>query len=69
MVKIVIVAFLITVIAAFGSSLFFLVRGTSNETRSVRRAETVFIVLSFAFITFLMVAFFAGWIHPHGLRP
>ena len=68
MTKIVVIVFLIAIVASLGSGLFFLVRDSSNEKRTVR-ALTWRIALSLALIAFLILAFFAGWIHPHGLRP
>lgn len=68
MTTFVIIVFLIAIVASLGSGLFFLVRDSSNEKRTVR-ALTWRIALSLALIVFLIIAFFAGWIHPHGLRP
>lgn len=68
MIKIVIIAFLIAIIVSLASGLVFLVKDTGDEKRTVR-ALTWRIVLSVAFIVFLVIAFAAGWIHPHGMHP
>lgn len=68
MTTFVIIVFLIAIVASLGSGLFFLVRDSSNEKRTVR-ALTWRIALSLALIVFLIIAFFAGWLQPHGLRP
>lgn len=68
MTKIVIIAFLIAITISLGSGLFFLMRDKSGETRTVR-ALTWRIALSLALIIFLVVAWLAGWLHPHGIQP
>lgn len=68
MIKAIIILFLVAIIASLASGLFFLVQDTSNKKRTVR-ALTWRIALSVAFIAFLVIAFLAGWLHPHGLQP
>jgi len=62
----IIIVFLIAILVSLGSGLFFLVRDSSDEDRTVR-ALTWRIALSLALIIFLVIAYFAGWIHPHGV--
>lgn len=64
--KIIIVVFLIAIIISLASGLRYLVQDSGDEKRTVR-ALTWRVVLSLAFVAFLAVAFYAGWIHPHGL--
>ena len=68
LVRIVIVAFLIAIMASLFSGLFFLLKdpSTSNDRRTVR-ALTVRVALSIAFALFLVLAYFMGWIHPHAV--
>lgn len=66
MTTLLIIAFLIAIVASLGSGLFFLVRDTSNEKRTVR-ALTWRIGLSLALILFLVVGYFAGWVQPHNI--
>ncbi|MBL6752404.1 MAG: twin transmembrane helix small protein [Nevskia sp.] len=66
LVKLIIVAFLVAIVASLFSGLFFLLRdpSTSNNRRTVR-ALTVRVGLSIAFALFLVLSYFMGWIHPH----
>ncbi|HLQ85907.1 MAG TPA: twin transmembrane helix small protein [Salinisphaeraceae bacterium] len=68
MSKFLVIGFLLAIIGSLGSGLFYLVRDTSDEKRTVR-ALTWRIVISLALVVFLVIAFFSGWLHPHGLRP
>jgi hypothetical protein len=68
LVRIIILAFLLAIVASLFSGLFFLLKdpGTSNDRRTVR-ALTVRVALSIAFALFLVLSYFMGWIHPHGV--
>lgn len=66
--KIIIVIFLIAIIVSLASGLRFLVKDTGNQKRTVR-ALTWRVALSIAFVVFLAISFYAGWLHPHGLHP
>jgi len=68
MIKILIIIFLIAIIISLASGLLFLVKDSSDDDRTVR-ALTWRIALSVAMIAFLVVAYFAGWVHPHGISP
>lgn len=68
LVRIIIVLFLLAIVASLFSGLFFLLKdpSTSNNRRTVR-ALTVRVALSIAFALFLVLSYFMGWIHPHGV--
>ena len=68
LVKIIIVAFLLAIVASLFSGLYFLLKdqGTSNDRRTVK-ALTISVGLSIAFAIFLILSYFMGWIHPHGV--
>ena len=67
--KLLVVAILIGIVASLGSALFHLVHDRKGETKRMVRALTVRISLSVALFILLFVAYAAGWIEPHGLRP
>ncbi len=67
--KLLVVAIFIGIVASLGSALFHLVTDRKGETRNMVRALTVRIGLSVALFILLFVAWAAGWIEPHGLRP
>lgn len=66
--KILIVLFLLAIVTALFSGVFFLVKdpATSNNRRTMR-ALTWRVILQAALVVFLIVAFSRGWIRPHGL--
>jgi magnesium-transporting ATPase (P-type) len=68
LVRLIIIAFLVAIVASLFSGLFFLLKdpSTSNNRRTVR-ALTVRVALSIAFALFLVLAYFMGWIHPHAV--
>jgi hypothetical protein len=68
LVRIVILAFLLAIVASLFTGLYFLLKdpSTSNNLRTVR-ALKVRVGLSIAFALFLVLAYFMGWIHPHGV--
>jgi len=67
--KLLVVAILIGILVSLGSALFHLVHDRKGETRNMVRALTVRISLSVALFVLLFIAWAAGWIEPHGLRP
>lgn len=67
--KLLVVAILIGILVSLGSALFHLVHDRSGETKNMVRALTVRISLSVALFILLFIAWAAGWIEPHGLRP
>jgi hypothetical protein len=68
LVKLIIVLFLIGILASLFSGLYFLLKdpSTSDNRRTVR-ALTIRVALSIAFALFLILSYFMGWIHPHGV--
>lgn len=66
MIKILIVACLLGIIASLGSGLFHLVKDKGNSKRMVN-ALTVRIVLSVALFILLFIAWRQGLIQPHGV--
>ena len=66
--EIVILAILSLIIVSLFSGMFFLLRDRGQSTRMVK-ALTVRIVLSLVLFALLMIGYWAGWLHPHGLLP
>ena len=60
--------FLIAILAALFSSMFFLLRDRSDSRRMVK-ALTWRVGLQLALIVFLALAYCMGWIHPHAVIP
>ena len=67
--KFLVVAILIGILVSLGSALFHLVHDRKGETKNMVRALTVRISLSVALFILLFIAWAAGWIQPHGLKP
>jgi hypothetical protein len=67
-VKVIIVLFLLAIVSALFSGLYFLLKdpSTSNNLRTVRMLK-LRVGLSVAFALFLVLSYFMGWIHPHGV--
>lgn len=68
-IKLLVVAVLIAILASLGSALYYLVTDDQGQTRNMARALTVRIGLSVALFILLFIAWAAGLIEPHGLRP
>jgi hypothetical protein len=66
LVKVLIVACLIAIVASLGSGLFHLVND-KGESKKMVRALTVRIALSVALFILLFIAWSQGMIEPHGL--
>jgi hypothetical protein len=66
MIKILIVACLIGIVASLGSGLFHLVND-KGESKKMVTALTVRIVLSVALFILLFIAWSQGMIQPHGM--
>jgi hypothetical protein len=64
----IIVLFLLAILAALFSGLFFLVKDDGNKRRTVT-ALSLRIGLSLALIIFLIVGYLMGWIQPHDVVP
>lgn len=66
--KFMIAVFLIAILAALFSGLAFLVKDPStSENRRTVKALTWRVALQLALVVFLVVAYFMGWLTPHGL--
>ena len=63
--KIVVIVMLVTIIATLFSSVFFLVKDDSGKKRTLTMLK-IRVGLSLALIAFVIVAYYMGWIHPHG---
>ncbi len=68
MLKLLIVAVLLAIVASLGSGLFFLLRDGSDSRRMVN-ALTVRIGLSVTLFVLLLIAWATGLIQPHGILP
>ncbi|MAA75813.1 MAG: hypothetical protein CMN28_14025 [Salinisphaeraceae bacterium] len=66
MTTVLIIAFLLAIIASLGAGLYFLMTEREAESRKVFYALSWRVGLQALLIIFLAVAFFAGWIEPHG---
>jgi hypothetical protein len=66
--KIIIVAFLLAILVALFSGAVFLAKDPSDRRRTLR-SLTWRVALQLLLIGFLVTAYFAGWIRPHGLVP
>jgi hypothetical protein len=66
LVKIIIVAFLLAIVGSLFSGLYFLLKDPSTSRRTLT-ALKVRVGLSIAFVLFLVLSYFMGWIHPHGV--
>jgi Na+-driven multidrug efflux pump len=64
----IIIGFLVLIIIALFSGLFFLISDDGSKKRTLR-ALSIRIGLSVALILFLVVGFLSGWIKPHGIMP
>ena len=64
--RLLILIVLIAILASLSLALGFIARRSSASSGTVR-ALTIRITLSVALFIFLLVAWAAGWIRPHGL--
>lgn len=68
LIKSAIILLFCLIIASLGSALFTLTR-TKERSPKTARALTMRIVLSLVLFLFLMAAYTAGLIKPHGIHP
>lgn len=66
LIKLVIVGVLIAILYSLGSALFYMVRSSGSDDRTVR-ALTIRVALSVGLFILLLVAAALGWIKPHGI--
>jgi len=66
MIKVLVVLLLLAILVSLFSGLFFLNRDQGNSRRTLN-ALTWRISLSVLLFLLLFVAYFNGWIEPHGL--
>lgn len=64
--KLLVLVFLVAIVASLFTGGFYLVKDPSASRRTVR-ALTWRVSLQLALIGFLVLAFFLGWIRPHGV--
>jgi succinate dehydrogenase hydrophobic anchor subunit len=64
--KLIVVLFLIAILVALFSGLFYLLRDSSDQKRVLRSLKWR-VILQLLLIGFLILAFSQGWIRPHGL--
>jgi hypothetical protein len=60
-----ILAGLLAIVLSLGSALLHLVRGT-GDSKKMARALTIRVGLSVLLFVLLLVAYWLGWIQPHG---
>lgn len=66
--KVILVLLLLAIVASLFSGLFFLMKDDSSKRRTLT-ALKVRVGLSIALLIFLALAFWQGWLRPHGLQP
>ncbi len=68
LIKVFVLIVLGAIVASLASGLVYLNRDQGGSRRTVR-ALTVRVSLSVALFVLLYIAYFAGWIQPHGVLP
>lgn len=68
MIKFVVVVAFIAIVISLFSGGFFLVKDRGESKRTVK-SLTWRISLSVALFLLLILAYFMGWLHPHGVNP
>lgn len=66
--KIIIIVLLLLIVLSLAAGLFSLVRERGESTR-MAKFLTLRIALSIVTFLFIALAFYMGWIKPHGLLP
>ena len=66
--KTIVVVLLLLIILSLAGGLFSLVRERGESTRTVKFL-TLRIALSIVTFVFIALAFYMGWLKPHGLLP
>lgn len=65
---IVILAILLIIIVSLFSGMYYMLHDRGQSTRAVK-ALTVRIAISLILFAILMIGYWTGWLHPHGLLP
>ncbi len=68
LIRLVIIAALIAIVASLGSALFHLSRGGEHDSAKMARALTIRIALSIGLFALLMLAWYVGLIAPHAVQ-
>ncbi|MEJ2059450.1 MAG: twin transmembrane helix small protein [Gammaproteobacteria bacterium] len=68
LIKIIVIFLLLVIIGSLGSAIVYLIKDRGTGTRTVK-ALTVRITLSFIAFLLLIIGYFTGLIHPHGIIP
>lgn len=66
--KLIVIAFLIAIVTTLFTSMVFLVRDPSNKNRTLT-ALKIRVALSVSLVAFVVLAYYMGWMVPHGLIP
>lgn len=62
--KVIVVVLLLAIVSTLFSSVFFLVKDESSKKRTLRLLK-IRVVLSITLVSFVILAYLMGWIHPH----
>jgi len=65
---IVVLAILLVIVVSLFSGLYYMLHDRGQSTRAVK-ALTVRITISLILFAVLMLGYWSGWLHPHGLLP
>ena len=67
LIRLLVFGVLVAIVASLGSALFHLSRGTDADSHKMARALTIRIALSLALFALLILAWYLGFISPHGI--
>jgi len=56
------------IISSLALSLFYFLKGGPQGAQQIARSLMMRIILSLILFTLLIIAYFMGWLHPHGLE-
>ncbi|HEY9546885.1 MAG TPA: DUF2909 family protein [Solimonas sp.] len=68
LVKVIIVVMLIAIVLTLLISVVFLIRDPASKRRALLGLK-IRVALSISLLIFILISYFMGWIHPHGLMP